>query len=310
MVEKVKVYRNISEVGFIENAVVTTGTFDGVHLGHQKIIHRLNEVAESVSGQSVVFTFFPHPRMVLYPDDYSLQLLSTLEEKIGLLEKAGVQHLIIHPFDRAFSKLSSIEFVRDVLVNKLRVKKLVIGYNHQFGRNREGTYKHLKEFSPVYGFEVEEIPAKDVDNVNISSTKIREALNKGEVKVASAFLGRPYELSGVVVEGNKLGRTMGFPTANIFVNDKHKMIPADGVYAVRVLLENEQYKGMLNIGFGPTVQFSEKKIEVHLFNFSGDIYNKKVKVEFIEKLRDEKNFGSVEKLKEQLIKDAEIAQKI
>lgn len=303
-------YRNISEVGFIENAVVTTGTFDGVHLGHQKIIHRLNKVAESISGQSVVFTFFPHPRMVLYPDDYSLQLLCSLEEKIDLLEKAGVQHLIIHPFDKAFSKLSSIEFVRDILVNKLRVKKLVIGYNHQFGRNREGSYEHLKEFGPVYGFEVEEISAEDIADVKISSTKIREALNKGDVKTASAFLGRPYELSGIVVEGNKLGRTLGFPTANIFVNDKHKLIPADGVYAVRVHSENAKHKGMLNIGFSPTIQFSGKKIEVHLFNFSGDIYNKKIKVEFREKLRDEKNFGSIEKLKEQLKKDAEIAQKI
>ncbi len=310
MVEKVKVYKNISEVNFVKNAVLTTGTFDGVHLGHQKIINRLNEVANSFDGQSVVLTFYPHPRMVLYADDNDIKLLSTLEEKISLLEKAGVKHLIIHPFDKKFARLSSLEFVRDILVNKLHTKKLVIGYNHQFGRNREGTYEHLKEFGPLYGFGVEEIPAKDVENINVSSTKIREALKAGDVKTAANYLGRLYSVSGKVVEGNKLGRSIGFPTANILVGDENKLLPENGVYAVRVFVNNNWHKGMMNIGYRPTVQIAEKKLEVHLFNFNQSIYNNELNIEFVEKLREEKDFGSLEKLKEQLEKDALTAQKL
>ena len=243
-----KVYSSIDEFKHVKNAVVTTGTFDGVHLGHQKIISRLNDVAKAEQGETVLLTFFPHPRMVLFPDDNELKLLSTQSEKIELLEKFGVEHLIIHPFSKDFSRLTSIEFVRNILVNQLGTRKLVIGYNHHFGRNREGSFEHLKEFGPVYGFDVEEIPAKDIDNIEVSSTKIRNALLAGNIPVATSYLGHHYSLSGKVVQGKMNGRTIGFPTANIHVEDSYKLIPKDGVYAVQVIAEGMQYKGMMNIG--------------------------------------------------------------
>ena len=305
-----KVYTNIEDFKNVKNPVVTTGTFDGVHLGHQKIISRVQEVAQQNAGETVLLTFYPHPRMVLFPDDNELKLLSTQQEKIELLEKCGVDHLIIYPFTKEFSRLTSVEFVRNILVNRIKTKRLVIGYNHHFGRNREGSFEHLKEFGTLYGFEVEEIPAKDVDHVEISSTKIRQALQTGDIKTATTYLGHEYSINGKVVAGKKLGKTIGYPTANVFVEDKYKLIPADGVYAVNVKHKGLMYGGMLNIGNNPTVNGKEKTVEVNIFNFDKDIYGDEVIVYFLERLRDEVKFNSLDELKDQLVKDKEKALRI
>lgn len=296
-----KVYRGIEQFERVENAVVTTGTFDGVHVGHKQIIGRLKEIAAKQRGETVLLTFHPHPRLVLYPDDNELRLINTMDEKIALLEKAGIDHLIIHPFTKEFSRLSSIEFVRDILVNKIGTSRLVIGYNHHFGRNREGSFEHLMEYGPVYGFEVEEISAHDVDQVNVSSTKIREALQQGDVATASRYLDYSYSLTGEVVHGDKVGRSIGYPTANLSVPESFKLIPADGVYAVRVNVAGEFYKGMLNIGHRPTLSEAQKKtIEVHLIQFEGDLYGQQLTVELKARLRGEKKFENMESLQKQL----------
>ncbi|MFY9309780.1 MAG: bifunctional riboflavin kinase/FAD synthetase [Bacteroidia bacterium] len=298
-----KVYTSIEDFKDVKNAVVTTGTFDGVHVGHQKIISRLKEVAREENGETVLLTFYPHPRMVLFPDDNELKLINTQQEKIELLEKYGIDHLIIYPFTKEFSRLTSVEFVRNILVNKIKTKRLVIGYNHHFGRNREGSFEHLKEYGPLYGFEVEEIPAKDIENIEISSTKIRKALQTGDVKTAATYLGHPYTLSGKVVEGLKLGRTIGYPTANIVVDDTYKLIAADGIYAVKLKHKGKMYSGMLSIGNNPTVEGKGHSIEVNIFDFNETIYGDTVTVYFIERLRDEQKFDSLEELKKQLKKD-------
>ncbi len=302
-----KVYRNIDEFQKLDNAIVTTGTFDGVHVGHQKIIKRLKEIAHKEIGETVLLTFFPHPRMVLFPENDELKLLTTEEEKISLLKFYGVDHLIIHPFTKEFSRLSSAEFVRNILVNKIGTQKLVIGYNHHFGRNREGTFEHLKEFGPIYGFDVEEIPAQDIDSINVSSTKIRHAIITGDIKTANLYLGHSYSLSGHVITGNKIGRTIGFPTANILIKQNYKMIPLDGVYAVDVFLKGEKYAGMLNIGNRPTIGTNEKTIEVNIFEFDQDIYNQEIVVSFKDRIRDEIKFKDLNALIDQLKKDKIIA---
>ncbi len=305
-----RVYNAIDDFKKVKNPVVTTGTFDGVHLGHQKIISRLKDVALEENGETVLLTFYPHPRMVLFPEDNELKLLNSLEEKIELLEKYGVDHLIIYPFTKEFSRLTSVEFVRNILVNKINTKRLVIGYNHHFGRNREGSFEHLKEFGHLYGFEVEEIPAKDIDHIEISSTKIRHALQTGDIKTATAFLGHLYSITGKVVEGLKLGRTIGYPTANIVVDDKYKLIPADGIYAVKLKYDNKVYSGMLSIGNNPTVEGKGRSIEVNIFDFDKDIYGKDVTIYFIERLRDELKFKDMDALKGQLVKDKEDSLRI
>ncbi|MBN8696401.1 MAG: bifunctional riboflavin kinase/FAD synthetase [Bacteroidetes bacterium] len=298
-----KVYTNIEDFKSIPNPVVTTGTFDGVHLGHQKIISRLKEIAKVENGETVLLTFYPHPRMVLFPDDNELKMLNTQKEKIALLEQYGIDHLIIYPFTKEFSRLTSVEFVRNILVNTIQTKRLVIGYNHHFGRNREGSFEHLKEYGPLYGFDVEEIPAKDIDSIEISSTKIRNALLSGDVKIANSYLGHNFSISGKVIGGKKLGRTIGYPTANIDINDKYKIIPADGVYAVNVIHDGKILEGMLNIGNNPTVEGKGRSIEVNIFNFDKEIYGDDATIIFIERLRDEVKFNGLEQLKEQLAKD-------
>ena len=297
-----KIYHSIEEFQKIENAVVTTGTFDGVHIGHLKIINRLKEIAQAVNGETVLLTFFPHPRMVLFSDN-DLKLISTKNEKIALLEQAGIDHLIIHPFSREFSRLSSVEFVRDVLVNKIGTSRLVIGYNHHFGRNREGRFEHLKEYGPMYGFQVEEICAQDVDKVSVSSTKIRKALEEGHITAAREYLTHDFSLTGIVIKGNHLGHSIGFPTANIKVLDSHKLVPANGVYAVRALIHDQEYKGMLNIGVRPTVDGTEKTIEVHIIGFDEEVYGEELTVLFDDWIRDEQKFDSLDELKAQLQKD-------
>ena len=289
---------------------MTTGTFDGVHFGHRKIIDRLKQLAQNCDGETVLLTFSPHPRMVLFPDDQDLKLLNTIEEKKHLLEKAGVQHLIVHPFTKEFSRISSINFVRDILFNELKIHKLVIGYNHHFGRNREGTFEHLQEFAPVYGFEVEEIPVQLLDNVGVSSTKIRKALFQGDVETAAEYLGYQYQLSGTVVKGNAIGRTIGFPTANLELGNAKKIIPADGVYSAWVKVDGKSYKGMMNIGKKPTINNQARTLEVHLLEFEQDIYGEAICIEFVNKIRDEIKFTDILKLQQQLLLDKENVKKI
>ena len=286
--------------------MATTGTFDGVHLGHKKILGQLVQTAHKVGGESVLLTFSPHPRLVLQPDA-ELKLLTSLEEKIGLLEQTGLDHLIIHPFTKEFSRTPSLEFVREILVNKIGVKQLVIGYDHHFGRNREGSFDHLKEFGPIYGFEVEEIPALDIDAVNISSTKIRTALTEGNVELATTYLGHPYIIGGKVIKGDQIGRSIGFPTANLDINFQHKLIPADGVYAGYVRLNGEHHKAMANIGRRPTVGINRRSVEIHLLDFEGDLYGQHLHFAVGHRLRDVMNFNGLDTLKMQLTIDKEDA---
>ena len=307
-----KVYYSLGDFTPLENAVVTTGTFDGVHKGHRKILDRLAKVAQENNGESVLLTFFPHPRMVLQPE-LDLKLINSQLEKIALLKNCGLDHLIIHPFSKEFSRITSLDFVRTILVNTIGAKKLVIGYDHHFGRNREGSFEHLKESGPVYGFDVEEIPAEDIDNTTISSTKIRRAISDGDIKTANEYLGYVYGFSGKVVEGEKNGSKLGFPTANILVEEGYKMIPKDGAYAVQVEfpLENgKTFNGMCNIGLRPTFNGTFKTIEVHLFDFNKDIYGQRLNVKFIDRLRNERKFDSIDNLKDQLEKDAEASRNI
>lgn len=305
-----KVYSSIEEFKNVERPTVTTGTFDGVHFGHRKIIDRLKKVAQNCDGETVVLTFSSHPRMVLFPDDQDLKLLNTIEEKKHQLEKAGVQHLIVHPFTKEFSRISSVNFVRDILVNKLNTHKLVIGYNHHFGRNREGSFEHLQKFSLIYGFEVEEIPVQLLDNVGVSSTKIRKALFQGDVETAGEYLGYQYQISGTVVNGNAIGRTIEFPTANLELDNAKKIIPADGVYAVWVTVDNTIHRGMMNIGKKPTINNPGRSLEAHLLEFNEDIYGKKIIIQFVKRIRDEIAFQKLSELKEQLEKDRAVAFKI
>lgn len=305
-----KVYTNIEDFKDVKNPIVTTGTFDGVHLGHQKIISRLKEVAQKHQGETVLLTFYPHPRMVLFPDDNELKLLNTQQEKIQLLEKYGVDHLIVYPFTKEFSRLTSVEFVRNILVNSIHTKKLIIGYNHHFGRHREGSFEHLKEFGPIYGFDVEEIPAKDIDNIEISSTKIRKALQSGDVETASSYLGHSYSITGKVIKGFEKGRIIGYPTANILIEDKYKLIPADGVYAVKVEVKDKLYRGMLNIGNNPTIEGKGRSIEVNIFDFNDTIYGEDATIYFIKRLRDELKFAGMDELKNALAIDKQNALKI
>ncbi len=287
-----------------QHAVVTTGTFDGVHLGHQTIIKRLVDEARAINGESVVVTFDPHPRQVLFPNDHGLKLLQTLDEKAKSLDVLGVHHLLVLPFSRSFADWDYETYVRRVLIDELHTHKLIIGYDHQFGKNREGTIENLKRQALIYGFEIEEIPAKDIDQVHISSTQVRKALTLGDIATANRYLGYSYSLSGMVVRGHQNGRSIGFPTANIAVDNQSKLIPARGVYAVVVLLHDKKYAAMLNIGYRPT--FSDEKelsVEVHILDFSSDIYDASVSINFMHRLRDEQKFESLEALKNQLEKD-------
>lgn len=307
-----KVYRDFEEVGNIPNAVLTIGTFDGVHLGHQKIIERLKSEAKKVNGETVLFTFFPHPRMVIDPTNHGLKLIQTQAEKIENLERLGLDHLIIFPFTKSFSNLTADEFVKDYLVNKLHVQTIVVGYDHQFGKNREGTLKHLQKLSETLPFEVIEIPAHEVDEINVSSTKIRKAIEIGDIQTANSYLNEPFEISGKVVKGNQIGRTIGFPTANIEIGDELKIIPAIGVYAVEIVLEDQRIlQGMMNIGIRPTVTDSkEVKAEVFIFDFSEAIYDQRIKVYLLQRIRGEHRFQSVEVLRAQLQEDEKTVRSI
>lgn len=298
-----KIYHGIDDFSRLEYAVVTSGTFDGVHVGHQTILNRLREIAGKNKGETVVITFWPHPRLVLHPEDESLKLLNTFEEKAALLKDQGIQHLIRIPFTKEFSQLTSEEFIQKILVETIGTKKLVIGYDHRFGHNREGSFEQLKINSPKYGFEVEEIPRRDIDHIGVSSSKIRKAIEEGDIDTSLQFLGSPYSLTGRVVMGDKLGRLLGYPTANIEIDTKYKLIPADGIYAATVLHEHTLYKGMLYIGNRPTVNGIKRNIEVNIFDFNKDIYGESLTLYFHKLIRGDAKFSDLEGLKAQLAVD-------
>lgn len=296
-----KVYRELDEFTPLANAIVTTGTYDGVHKGHRKILQALVETARKSNGESVVITFWPHPRKIIGTgNSEEIKSLSTLDEKIEILSGLGIDHLLVIPFNREFSELSSEEFIHSILIGKIGTKKLVIGYDHKFGKNREGSFDYLSENSGSFGFEIQEIPRQDLNDIGVSSTEIRKALTKGDVSTAALYLEQPYKLKGIVVKGRQLGRTIGFPTANIKVNDPEKLIPADGVYAVYVKYKKDIFKGMLNIGFRPTVEGIGKTIEVHLLEFDKEIYGEELEIQFIRFVRPEQKFDGIDKLKAQL----------
>jgi riboflavin kinase/FMN adenylyltransferase len=301
-----KIIRSITAFNSSEKTIVTIGTFDGIHIGHQKILKDLIKTAKKEGKKSVLLTFFPHPRMVLQKDNKIL-LLNTIEEKSGLLEKMGLDYLIIHPFSKEFSRLTALDFVRDILVNKLNTSRLIIGYDHHFGKNREGNIHQLKEYSLLYDFKVEEIPAQDIDDVSVSSTKIRTALKEGNLKTANNYLGYHYMLNGTVVSGKKLGGTIGFPTANLEIKEPYKLIPKTGVYIIKTHINTVLYTGIMNIGFNPTVLGKHQTIEAHLFDFNEDLYGKEIMIEFIYFLREEHKFKSVKELVVQLNIDKENA---
>jgi len=302
--KKLKIHRDLSSFNAI-NPVLTVGTFDGVHLGHRKIIDRLNDLAKIIDGESVIFTFDPHPRKVVAPNETNLRLLTTMDEKIDLFEKAGVDHLIIYPFTTEFSRLTYEEFVENILVGQIHTRSLVVGYDHKFGKNRQGDFDFLKNCASRLGFHIEKLDVLLMNESNISSTKIREAIQKGDFETANTFLGYPFAISGTVVEGQKLGRKIQFPTANVAASDPDKIIPGFGVYAVKVNLAGRIFNGMLNIGSRPTVNNNadHRSIEVHIFNFESDIYGEHIELVFFKKLREEQKFDSLVELKEQLAED-------
>ena len=288
-------------------SVITIGTFDGVHMGHKAILKRLVETAKNEGLDSVVLTFFPHPRMVLQKDT-DIKLINTIDERSELLEKTGIDHLIIHPFTHAFSRLTALEYVRDILVNKLKAKKIIIGYDHRFGRNRNADIEDLKEFGKIYDFEVIEISAKEIDDVAVSSTKIRKALDEGEIETANNYLGYNFMISGEVVKGKALGRTINYPTANLELKEKYKLVPKYGVYIVKSIIHGRELFGITSIGTNPTVKGKERTIETHFLDFEGELYGEHITLEFLKKIREEETFKSVEILRKAIAQDEEFAK--
>lgn len=296
------IYHSYQDFKSKKPSIVTIGTFDGVHIGHQEIIKNLVDEAKKTAYESVILTFFPHPRMVLQESN-SIQLLNTIKERSELLEKIGLDNLIIQPFTKDFSRLTALDFARTILVEQLNTKKLVIGYDHRFGRNREGSFEQLQKFGDIYGFTVGEIPAQNIEDISVSSTKIREALNNGEIKKANTYLGYQYKLTGKVVQGKALGRQYNYPTINIHIEEDYKLIPKTGVYVVSTSLNSKSYYGIMNIGNRPTVNGTHQTIEVHLLDFNADLYGKNISINLLKRLRNEQKFESVNHLFEQIKKD-------
>ena len=304
-----KIYKSIDQYNESKSSVVTIGTFDGVHKGHQKVFDKVINASKLSNLSSVVLTFFPHPRIILnkYND---VKMIDTLDEKIDHLEKIGIDHLIIHPFDKKFSLLSADQFIKEYLVDKLKLKHIIIGYDHRFGKGREASITDLKEYSSEFNFVVDEIDAQEIEKIAISSTKIRNSINKGDLETTRVYLGRFFSLTGKVVKGDGLGKQIDYPTANIKIEENYKIIPKDGVYYIKTTIDNKLYNGMMNIGHRPTIGSKEKSIEVNLFNFNRDIYDKIISINVIKKIRDEKKFSSIEALKAQLAKDQEHCLKL
>jgi riboflavin kinase/FMN adenylyltransferase len=305
-----RVYRGIDEFDKVPYPVVTVGTFDGLHIGHQKIIKRMSEIAGQNGGGTILITFDPHPRIVLNNNHGKLRFISTQKRKFHLLEQFGIDHMIVVPFTLEFAKTPSEVFVKQYIVDKIKARKLIVGYDHHFGRNREGNYFKLIEMGRSFGFEVEEIPAQYVDDIPVSSTKIRKALGEGNVKLANRMLGYEYSITGIVIDGNKLGRTIGFRTANIDVEDHFKLIAAGGVYACKVEIDGQIFSGMGNIGKRPTVGSDHVVTEVHIFEFDREIYGKEITLFFIDRIRDEQKFENLDKLREQLTRDKAEVERI
>lgn len=297
-----KLFHSINDFQSTKKTILTLGTFDGVHIGHKKILERITQNTENGRYESLVLTFFPHPRMVLQ-EKSEIRLLNTINEKIELLEETGIENLIVHPFDESFSRLTAEEFVHTILVDKFQIQKIIIGHDHRFGRNRTANIDDLIAFGKEYDFEVEQISAEEIQDVSVSSTKIRKALNEGNMALANEYLGYHYFLNGTVIKGKQLGRTIGFPTANIHIEEDYKLIPKIGVYVVKAIINGETVFGMMNIGFNPTVNGEKQTIEVHLFDFDQDIYDQNIKVSLLRYIREEQKFGSVDELKNQLHQD-------
>lgn len=298
------IIRNTKNFRIETPTIVTIGTFDGIHLGHQKILSRLKELKEKFGLKTVVLTFDPHPRKILFPEQKDLKLITLIDEKLELLEKYGVDVAVVYPFNKEFSRLEVKHYLEEILIQQLNVKHLVIGYDHKFGKDRKGDINTLRDYSSTYNYIVEEISKKDIDTIAVSSTNIRKAIEEGNIDKATSFLGHPYFLIAKVIKGKQLGRTLGFPTANLQTSETDKLIPKIGVYFVEVFVEGENYFGMLNIGINPTTDNDLKiKIEANIFDFDKDIYNKTIKLNFIKKIRDEKKFNNLNELIEQLNKD-------
>lgn len=305
-----KIYEGIEKFKKKNNAIVTSGTFDGVHIGHQKILRTLKNIATKKNGETVLITYWPHPRLVLDPANDTIKLLTSFEEKASVLESFGLDHLIKIAFTKEFSQMSSARFIKEILVDGIGTKTLVIGYDHKFGHNREGSFESLKANAGNYGFTIREIPRQDIKNVGVSSSKIRRSLSNGDIHISNQFLGWEYCLNGKVVKGDQIGRQIGFPTANISIESDLKLIPAGGSYAVRVIHDNTDYLGMLNIGTRPTVNGSNQTIEVNIFDFDKQIYNDEIRVKMVRLIRKENKFESLDLLKEQLKLDRELARKM
>lgn len=298
-----KIYNCIKDFKAVDNPVVTIGTFDGVHIGHQSIFRRMVEEADRLNGETVVITFFPHPRITLGLDSDDLKFINTQEKKINRIEEAGIDYLVIIPFTKEFSAISSEEFIKEFVFEKIHPVKIITGYDHQFGKNRSGGYDLLLKLGEDLGFEVEQVGAEEANDVPISSTKIRKLLESGKVMAANGFLGYEYSITGNVVRGKSIGRDIGFPTANIEVADEYKLIAAVGVYACRVQYMGRMYKGMSNIGFRPTFNHSDLTIEVNIFDFDQQLYGEEITIYFVDRMRDERKFENLEALKNQLVKD-------
>jgi len=298
-----KIYQCIKDFGAVAHPIVTIGTFDGVHLGHQAIFSKMKEEAKKTGGETIVITFSPHPRLVLYQDSVNLKFINTREKKIERLDKVGIDHLIIIPFTKEFARNSSEQFVTDYVVKYVHPAKVIIGYDHHFGKNREGNIQLLERLKQKLGYEVEEVPPYYVNGAPVSSTRIRNLLHDGNVKEANRMLGYEYAITGKVVRGQRIGHKIGFPTANLEIPNEYKLITANGVYVCRVLLGNRTLKGMGNIGVRPTIDHGDLTIEVHIFDFDEEIYDEKITIQFVDRLRDEKKFESLEALKTQLAKD-------
>jgi riboflavin kinase/FMN adenylyltransferase len=304
--KSLETFQSLLDYKSSQNSIVTLGTFDGVHIGHKKIIEKLIQNSSNCECESLVLTFFPHPRMILQ-DSQEIKLLNTIEERIQLLEASGLDSLVIHPFDQVFSRLTAEEFVSTVLVDQFNVKKIIIGYDHRFGRNRTADIHDLIEFGKKYEFEVEQISAQEIDEVSVSSTKIRKALLEGNVALANEYLGYAYLLTGTIVKGKGIGRTINFPTANLKIEESYKLIPKNGVYIIQSTINNRLVFGMMNIGFNPTVNGEGQSIEIHFFDFKEILYDKKLQIQVLKRIRDEEKFDSLEQLTEQLEKDKSTA---
>ena len=300
-----RVFNHISDYESQKPSVLTIGTFDGVHIGHKKIIEKVIKTAEKEDLSSVILTFFPHPRMVLQGDS-DIKLLNTINEKIDLLQEIGIENLVIHPFDETFSRLTAEEFVKTILVDRFNIQKIIIGHDHRFGRNRTANIDDLITYGEQYGFEVEQISVQEINEISVSSTKIRQALIEGNMTLANDYLGYDYFLTGTVIHGKQLGRTINFPTANIEIQENYKLIPLNGVYIVKSTIENKLVYGMMNIGLNPTVNGQKRSIEVHFLDFDADLYDTEIRVSVLSRIRSEQKFESFNLLKEQLGKDKQM----